>query len=302
MKLLGKVAIVSMCLLSYVFNADAQRKAKVQGSYTYVQEEEESLKVAKAKAVMKAQTMALEEEFGTLIETINLTDIKDGKVKFRSRGLSEVRGTWLRDLQPPKFEYAMDEETGERVITVTVWGEAQEIVTSKIDIKAYVLRSEDIKRNVNDDSFYSDDQYFVSFSSPVDGYLAIYLMDENGDATRLLPYPNSTEAYPVKADKKYLFFSKNHIDKESGEDEDLREYFFWTDQMVEYNRMYIFFSKTEFMLPKDAQGVTMQENSEYQRPPMVNYEDMQNWIVKNRNRDKYMQVEQREITIHASSN
>lgn len=300
MKLLWKVIIMSMCVLSSVFYADAQRKAKVQGTYTYVQEDDESLKVAKAKAVMKAQTVALEAEFGTLIETVNLTDIKDGKVKFSSRGLSEVRGTWLRDLKAPTFKYDIDEETGERVITVTVWGEAQEVITSKIDIKAYVLRNADAKRRVNDDTFYSNDQYFVSFSSPINGYLAIYIMDENGDAFRLLPYPNSSEAYPVKADKEYLFFSPNHIDKESGDD--VREYYFVTNQMVEYNRMYIFFSKTEFMLPKDSQGVTMSEDSVNQQPPMVNYEDMQNWIVKTRNRDKYMQVEQREITIHASSN
>lgn len=303
MKLLGKVAIVLMCLLSCVFNADAQRMANVSGTYTYVQREDETQKMAEEKAIQKARAEALAAEFGTLVEQTNLTDIKDGKVKFRSLGLSDVKGVWIADTKPPKFKFDIDKETGERVITVTVWGKAREVVTSKIDVKAYVLRNGTSKQYI-DDKFNSGDQYFVAFTTPVDGFVAIYLMDENGDAWRLLPYPyGSRISYPVKADKEYIFFSRDHAYNGESE-EDVQEYQLETPQMVEYNKIYIFFSPVEFNLPGDAKGVGTEliGKSEYRVPPMVNYEEMQKWIAKTRNRDKYMQVEQREITIHASSN
>lgn len=300
MKIFVKIASIALCVLAVSFSANAQREKAVSGTYTYVQPNDESQKVAESKAIQQARIEAIAAEFGTLVEQTNLTNISDGNVKFHSLGLSEVRGEWIRDRKEPKFEYAMDPKTGERIITVTVWGDAREIVTTKIDVKAYVLRNSTDKRQV-DDKFYIGDQYYVAFKTPVNGYVAIYIMDENGDATRLLPYPLSQKkSYPVKADKDYIFFSYNH-QNEVDEYNEMVEYRFGeTNKAVEYNRMYIFFSPTEFTLPGDTRGMEQKEGTTDMVPPMVDYATMQKWIGKVRSRDKKMQVEQRELKIYAN--
>ena len=66
-------------------------------------------------------------------------------------------------------------------------------------------------RNATDDVFESDsfkenDRLYMSFHSPVAGYLTVYIFDGESDVYRMLPYSNQEiEAMPVEANKRYVF-------------------------------------------------------------------------------------------------
>lgn len=297
-KLYLKLLIHSVLCVSFVFNTYAQRVANVEGEYVYVQSANETKAQAENQAIQKAKIEAIANEFGTLVEQTNLTNISNGNVRFHSLGKSEIKGEWLGDTKDPKLTYAIDNK-GELCITARVWGKAREIITSKIDIKAYVLRNSTDKRNISEE-FISGDEYFVSFKSPVKGYIAIYIMNENGDATRLLPYSDDkAKAYKIEANKEYIFFSEN-VQNDNEGDYYAHGYIFSTQSnTVEYNRMFILFSPNEFVRPDDSIDIRTEE--EFTLPPVVNYKEMQDWLVKNRIRDKQMQIVHRDIIIKAQN-
>lgn len=296
MKILVRIcAVVAVILMSTVV-ANAQRVVQVSGEYVYVQPENETLTHARATAVQKAKVQALADEFGTLIEQTNFTNTKSGNVSFVSMGMSEVRGEWLGDTKEPEFTYAMN-DLGLRVITVRVWGKAREIISSGIDIETKILKNS-VDNRLESLEFEEGDVFYVSFTSPVDGYLAIYMMDEGENSMRLLPYTNSHDiSYKIQADKKYTFFSRKHLN--SGDDSNVvDEYVLLAGKPVEYNRIYIIFSPNEFVHPKDTSAGTINANGVNMKlPRMLGFNDMQEWLVKNRTRDRQMQVVRKEIVI-----
>lgn len=296
MKLNKKIFALVLCLIGLVANVNAQSVKSVSAEYVYVQPENETLAQAKAKAIQKAKVQALADEFGTLIEQSNFTNTREGNFSFVSMGMSEVRGEWLGDTKEPEFTYAMN-DIGLRVITVKVWGKAREIVSAGIDVDAKLLKN-GIEARYEDDEFKEGDEYYISFRSPVDGYLTIYMMDEGDNAMRLLPYSNSHEmSYRIVADKDYLFFSRKNLN--DGDDANtVDEYILYAAKPVEYNRVYIIFSPNEFVHPKDSQSGSINANGvKLKLPRVLSFNDMQEWLLKNRSRDKQMQVVRKEIVI-----
>lgn len=296
MKLNKKIFALVLCLIGLVANVNAQSVKSVSAEYVYVQPENETLAQAKAKAIQKAKVQALADEFGTLIEQSNFTNTREGNLSFVSMGMSEVRGEWLGDTKEPEFTYAMN-DIGLRVITVKVWGKAREIVSAGIDVDAKLLRLGTEARHEGSE-FKEGDDFYALFSSPVDGYLTIYMMDEGDNASRLLPYANSSEmSYKIKANKEYLFFSRKKLNE--GDDvNEVDEYFLNVSKPVEYNRVYFIFSPNEFVHPKDTQTGTITAGGIKMRlPHMLSFNDMQEWLLKNRSRDKQMQVVRKEIVI-----
>lgn len=292
-----KKLLIFILFLSLGLNIMSSQNVKtVRGEYIYVQSEFETISEAEIKAVNKAKIKALEEEFGTLLEQTNVTMVRDGRSEFHSLGLSDVRGEWLGDVKPPVIERQIG-ENGVIYHKATVWGKAREIISAPIDVEAKLLR-------VSNDKIYEAsefkhlEQYFVSFMSPVDGYLAIYLMSDDGSSIRLLPYMYSNEeSYKIVANKDYFFFSINKLN--SGDDiNEVNEYEFCTDKEIEYSRLYIIFSPNKFSHPIDRPGGTITYgHTTYVKPNIVDFKHMQDWLVKSRSLDKYMQVICKDITI-----
>lgn len=274
---------VLLCLLPiFAVPALCQKPRTVAGTYVYHAPENVSPEEARRIALDRAKIQALAEAFGTIVSQTNTTSVRnqDGHsdVDFLSVGGSEVKGEWIETLGEPQYEISYEE--GMLVVKASVRGKAREITSAPIGIRAKLLR------NGTDDrfesaEFHEGDALFLSFQSPVDGYLVVYLLDASQSAYCLLPYrQQSAMAYPVKANRNYLFFSAKDAPREEAALVD--EYFMTCDRSTERNQLYVVFSPHEFCKPVGNDAGTA-------LPRTTKAADFQEWLAKNRKHDAGMQ-------------
>ena len=270
---------LSIFFALYTLSLCAQKVQRVSGKYTYYAEGNETPNQAKIKALQGAKLDALAREFGTLIsqdtyseETANNGDESS---HFSQLTLSEVKGEWIEDDAEP--EYSIEYVQDMLVVRCKVSGKAREISNESTEFEALVLKNGTEKKN-EDVHFKHGDDLFPRFRPPVDGYVAVYFIDETPTAYCLLPYmSNSSGQQQVKHGEDYVFFSPK-ISKTAGE---VDEMILTCDKDVEHNRIYILFSPNPFTKALDS------ETSETQ-PRQLAYEDFSKWLGKNRRRDPKM--------------
>jgi hypothetical protein len=270
----------------------AQKTEKICGEYTYRAPENVSLEQAKQIALERAKLEALSEKFGTTVSQNNATMVRNenekSDVRFLSLSASEVKGEWLEDV---KVEYENPYvEQGMLIVKVSVCGKARKITGAGIDFSAKILRN-GTEAKYESDHFKEGDDLFLLFQSPVDGYLAVYLVDETPTAFRMLPYAGDASGrVPVKGGKEYLFFSSKHV--AHSEAHSVAEYTMTCDKQTERNFIYTVFSPNEFTKANDilSEGETV-------LLPELPFDEFQKWLVKNRTKDKDMKVEIKSITI-----
>lgn len=163
-----------------------------------------------------------------------------------------------------------------------------EVVNSSNQISAKILRNgTDVK--FESESFKNGDDFYLYFKSPVKGFLAVYLIDNEQKAYCLLPYANnSTGQVIIEHGKEYIFFSQKLVLPE--EAQTVEEYILTTEKSVEYNQLYIIFSPNEFTKANDNQTVEG-------LPRELAYTDFQRWLIKCRNRDYEIRVDSKMIEI-----
>ncbi len=275
------------------------QERRVEGEYTYYAPQDVSLEAAKITAVEQARIQALAEEFGTLIDETILTTRKnengESSVNIMAIGESTVKGEWLKDTSSP--EISVSYEDGFLMVKAHVWGVARSIESVPVDIAVKVLKNGTLDRyECRGEQFRNGDELFLSFKTPASGYLAVYLMDEKGDAYCMLPYSGDTDGkFEVKANKPYVLFSSNHA--ENGKICD--EYVLTTDKAVERDMLYVIYSPNAFVKANDgaiAEKVVV-GNEELDLPRMLSYKDFQHWLLRNRRMDKQMQVVVKPIEI-----
>ena len=284
-------------LVVFPVMAFAQRECKVSGEYTYYTPQDVSLESARATAIEQARIQALANEFGTLIEQTTLTrqQNEDGKsyINMLALGESTVKGEWLKDTRDPVTEVSYEEDF--LMVTAYVWGLAREIVSAPIDISVKVLKNGTLSR-FEDDQFRDGDDIYLAFQSPSQCYLAVYLMDDKGDAYCFLPYAGDTDGmFEVKANKPYVLFSSNHA--ENGEACD--EYVLTCKKALERDMLYVIFSPNPFVKANDASAPMKVKvgREELELPRYLSCKDFQRWLLKNRRLDKKMQVVVKPIEI-----
>lgn len=289
----NKLFIIFLLLgIIYCGNCQAQRAKDISAEYTYVAPTNISITEAKRIAAERARIEALAEEFGTDISQTNMTQVKnsatESNVDFLSIGSSEVKGEWLRDTKEPEYDINIDGEN--IIIKVVVWGEAREIKKSSIELDVAILRNGTEKKFASEE-FKNGDDIFVYFKSPTNGYVAIYLMDEENTAYCLLPYSGDNNGqFTIKGNESYIFF-----DSKQGKTDEER---FLIDQLTltctkesEFNQIFVIFSPQPFTKAIDEQTG---ENI----PRSLNSDDFQKWLTKNRLKDKDMTVVERMIKIY----
>ena len=200
------IVILLLVLTSAAF---AQKLKTVEAEYTYHAPENVTLEQARRTALDRAMIQALANEFGTIVTQQNSTRVENrsgqSDIDFLSIGGSEVKGEWIETIGEPIYNIRY--EGNMLVVVCNVKGKAREIVSAGIDFQAKILR------NGTDDKFESNqfrsgDDLYLSFQSPVSGYLAVYLVDADNQAYCLLPYRDQTDGvYPIKANQQYIFFS-----------------------------------------------------------------------------------------------
>ena len=205
-----KIRFVALLVVAWLaLPVFAQQVKTVEGEYTYYVPETVSRDEGKRIALERAMIQALADEFGTIVSQINATQIENrnghSDIDFTSIGGSELKGEWIETIGEPVYDIKYEGDM--LIISVKVKGRARELTTANIDFKARILRNNP-EDKFESDQFRSGDDMYMSFISPVSGYLAVYLVDADGQANCLLPYRDQqTGVYPIKANHKYLFFN-----------------------------------------------------------------------------------------------
>ena len=174
------------------------------------------------------------------------------------------------------------------IIKVHIKGKIREIVSADINFKALVLRN-GTEDKYEDDTFKSGDDLFLSFVSPISGYIAVYLVDNDGTAFCLLPYQSQEQGnVKINANERYVFFSeklspqnlKTYVD----------EYTMTCSHSQELNQIYVVFSPNTFVKATDGKR-------EETLPRELSNEDFQKWLARNRTKDKDMTYKKIAISI-----
>lgn len=277
--------------LLFPFTVFAQNMKTVEGEYTYHAPENVTMEQAKRTALDRAMIQALADEFGTIVSQSNATRVenKNGRtgVDFLSIGNSEVKGEWIETIGEPTYNIMY--EDGMLVVSVKVKGKAREIISAGIDFQTHILRNGTEDR-FESDQFRSGDELYLSFQSPINGYLAVYLVDAESQAYCLLPYRNQKDGiYYVKANQRYLFFST----KEAPQNERsyVNEYIMTCNNSSEQNQIYVIFSPNRFVKATDNQSNDL-------LPRELKFENFQKWLTKCRKHDKEMNLRMIPITIN----
>lgn len=288
---MGCRLLFSVCfILGMSLVAVAQKTERVTATYTYYAPEHVSIEEARRVALQRAQLQAIADAFGTIVTQTNATTVKNenGKsdVSLLSLGASEVKGEWLRTDGEPEYEIAY--EDGMLTVTVRVKGVIREIVNAAVDFQARVLCNGTEDR-FEQDRFRNGDDLYLSFQSPVDGYLTVYLLDAEGTAYCLLPYRGDTGGrVAVKGNRRYVFFSVDDVPAEERGMVD--EYVMTCGNKEELNQIYVIFSPQLFTKAVDYAGEGLQ-------PRELPYEEFQQWLFDCRKQDREMRVEVKHIVI-----
>jgi len=290
-KIVKKFTAFIVALVAVTLVASAQQVVNVCGEYTYYAPENVTLEQAKRVALERAKLEALAKQFGTTITQHNVLtkkeDSKNADEHFFSLSASDVKGEWLETQGEPK--YAVNYEGGMLVVKVSVCGKARKIAGAGVDFSAKILRNGTEAKHESDNFRHGDD-LFLLFSSPANGYLAVYLVDDSQTTFCLLPYANDTQGkVKVKGGSSYVFFSQKHVPL--AEKAKVNEYTLTCEKTVEQNYLYIIFSPNEFTKANDSQ------TSEPALPRELPFEDFQKWLTNNRSHDKDMRVEVKSLTI-----
>lgn len=264
-------------------NINAQKTERVHGEYTYHVPENISLEEGKRTALHRAKIQALADAFGTIVSQSNTTIVRneDGKssTDFYSLGGSDVRGEWIETLGEPKYDVYY--ESGMLVINVEVEGKAREIRDEGVAFDVKVLRN-GTDPKFESDEFKDGDDLYLYFRSPIDGYLAVYLLDEvTQNVFCMLPYKGSSaSAYRIERDQPYVFFSVQAAKETSAE---VDEYIMTCQHSVEYNTIYVVFSPNMF-----TKAFTTDEDAEL--PRQLSLKNFQKWLGTSRTKDSNIQV------------
>lgn len=285
------VFIASLLFFQIVYG---QSKKTVVGEYRMMVPSYMSREEARLTAIEQAKTEALAKEFGTIVSQTNLMLMEESnrrsKNSFYSIGQCDVKGVWLKtEGEPIITEQIVGDE---HWIEAKVKGVARELKSATVDIETHLLR------NGKGDEFESDDyrdgdRFYVSFQSPRNGYLAIYLLDTKRDAYLIVPNKNE-ELFPVKRGERYVFI-----------DDEKERLILTTEEPMEINQVYVIFSPNKFYsenVSATSDGVDLgkyrtDEFKNITRLAYIPCKKFQKWINNLRVKDMEMQVTTKLITI-----
>lgn len=258
----------------------AQKEKTVVAEYTYIGSKSETIEQAEQRALEYAKIKAIADAFGTIVSQTNITHTGNAEDNFMSISGSDVKGEWIETTKEPVFQSSI--EDGMPVVKVTVKGRIREIVSAKVDFKSIVLKNGTEDKYASE-NFRNGDDLFVSFQTPTAGYVAVYLVDNDGQAFCLLPYQNQeTGIYPVRANQHYVFFSEQHA---APQERSLVDHLYMTcDRPTELNQLFVIFSPNEFTKAVDNQvSVGL--------PRQLPETEFHKWLAKCRKHDTQMAIQ-----------
>ncbi len=289
MKMKGCLAILPIIL---VFTpCFAQKTVKVSAEYVYVAPENVTLEQAKLTALDRAKIQAIADEFGTLVNQSNTTYIEnqngESKINFQSLGGSEVKGEWVETFGEPEYDIAFEQNM--LVVHVKVKGQIKESASLKIPLTVQVLCNGTTTQHEREE-FRNGDDLFLRFQSPVDGFVAIYLIDYSEQTVFcMLPYSQSPDAVQkIERDKAYIFFSVKEAQPETRDIVD--EYILTCNGNIERNDIFVVFSPEEFAKANVSK-------TELSQPGILSFNEFNQWLAKTRKQNDKIQLYSKSLTI-----
>ena len=267
----------------------SQKLVKTNGSYEVRIEKYMTETEAKEQAKEQAMIKAIENVFGMYVEQRFDMEIVSGRVHYNIIGTTRVKGDWIETLEEKcvRRNQTIPTNTGDEDISYmycNVKGKVRK-ATPKAFIHYQTLNYPTIESRCTD--FYSGEQLYLFFKSPVDGYLSVFL-DDGTTVFRLFPYENilgeKANAGKIIADKNYFLFSKQkehqYFDNEFDEVE------LYTTQNRENNKLYIVFSEKPYLKPVLSEVTDFSEyKTDYKKPKSLSQKKFQEWLVYNRSLD-----------------
>lgn len=284
--------LLLLCMVLLCMSLSAQKVKTVSAEYTFYAPETMSVEEAKRTALERAKIQAIADEFGTIVSQSTSTVIsnKNGESdsQFFSIGGSDVKGEWIETIGVPKFN--IDYSNNQLIIHCTVKGKAREIVSAGIEYIAKPLRN-GTSLKFESTEFRNGDDLYMYFETPVDGFLAVYLLDETSQTVyNILPYKRQPiPAVEVKANKEYIFFSREKAEKEERRLVD--EYTLLCENDKEFNTLFILFS------PNGVGKRNGFDSSIEDKPDNISLKNFKQWLSKSLSKDQNLQFQEINLTI-----
>lgn len=284
----GRKHILLMLFFLFPLAASAQKMRTVSGDYTYYAPSDVTLDQARQTALSRAKQQLIAETFGTVMQVNSSTSVSnsDGvsSINYMSAGASEVKGEWVETIGEPRYDIRYEQQM--LVVTVSVKGRVREMLGARAGFRVSVLKN-GTESKFEADEFRDGDDLFLSFRSPDDGYLMIYLYDGAQEVCRLLPYAGQkTDFQRIEAGKRYIFFSSGDADY-GIPSSSIDEYVMTCRGKSEINRIYVIFSPEPFLgAPADGSD-----------SGIIGYPSFQKWVADSRVRDGKIQIDIKDILI-----
>lgn len=263
----------------------------------------ESEASAKQRAIEAAQLEGLYKAFGMSISQMyEITESSEDGTQAFSISTTDVNGEWIQDLAEPKI--TVKPSDGGYWYIATVKGRGRRIAREHVDLDVRFLYGLDEDRQQCKGDYDEGDNFYLYFCSPIDGYLTVYLRDDDENQTMqaILPYEGQGgEAYPIKADKKYIFFSKEKAEPEMAKF--TRALKLYSRKWVDVNTVYIVFSPNPFSRSKttenksEEQTVNIGSQKINLMPRETTAKNFRKWLSKRQCEDYKLQLKQKQITI-----
>lgn len=248
---------IFLILFLICLSAMAQQVKTIEGYARMEQPDDKTAAEIKAKVVERAKIDALIATFGTNISENNISiffnDDYKSSSSFYMFGESDLRGTWIRDIIQPRIEGHME---GNKIIwEAWVKGEAREIIRAKVKFH-WKLLANGTSDHQQVEKLYDGDAFYVKFCSPVKGYLMIFMADDGGTVSCVLP-EEGEDYCTVEANKWLLFYNVPENPEKS-----------WVatladDRQVEYDQLYVVFSPNKIAPPIRESNVDNSDLKQY---------------------------------------
>lgn len=294
-----KKAAVLLFVILFSGISFAQKIVKVSGNAQVRMESNMTENDTYKLAELYAKINALQNKFGTITDQQFIFMVENGKADYNIIAGTEIKGEWIETTHKHFSEDFTDEKSrdGNRKIkwvTCEIVGKARKI-TPRAHIEFYPMNCVELSCKTTEIA--NDGNLYLSFKSPVDGYLSVF-MDDGNRTYRLLPDKYSPKAFEsgvfVKGDQNYILFSP---DSNTLIQKQVEEYKLFTDEELEYNYLYVVFSEKPFVKPILENFETKNER---QLPKWMTTKKFQEWISENKYAENSFQVKQMAITIRAN--
>jgi hypothetical protein len=298
MKIKFSPALVSLSLFLIPQLINSQDLVRSTGTWQIELTIDKSRSEVQNKAKELATIDALEKAFGRAIIQGNATYISNlqtgNKVEtntvFNTIANTSVKGEVQKEIDVKftdveGFKIVAGKKEKVTDIRCDIEIMAREIVTPPVAFTSFPLACLDEKCKTT--SFKHNDDFYMFFSSPLSGYITIYL-DQMTETQCLYPYPYMPAEFeggvPVEADKKYFLFSDKHeLEYFKGKSVNPQHYHLESTSPQDMNRLFIIFSKTPLNKPslKDLSAIKLDKkeyDQGYRLPKQLPSEDFQRWL------------------------